>query len=247
MPEDGDDGLYGNISPGQQTPTGHAGAAHDTASRAADAYTPHDSTAYAQGSNSQETERREAMEYWGQMINPDKSASTKLDALLRGIANYIRNTFSPTDSPDLMPEQLAAFYRHIGANFDVFFIDMTPKDIGCTYTAMYCMHSLQPPPPSSSSPADYYAAPTVPALKTIGFVKWQMIMLLLAPAEHVAFLQTALRICDIRHPVDNSPFPKILPEELFPRTPDPKIKDWYDTVHTALQAKIQGLPSHEEL
>jgi len=37
----------------------------------------------------QRVERREAMQYWGYLVKPNKCGSVKLDRLLAGIATYI--------------------------------------------------------------------------------------------------------------------------------------------------------------
>ena len=36
-----------------------------------------------------ESEKREALQYWGDLIRPDKCGTEKLDRLLKGVAKYI--------------------------------------------------------------------------------------------------------------------------------------------------------------
>lgn len=43
-------------------------------------------------------ERREALQYWGYLIQPNKHATDKLDRLLRGIANYVVSSRCISDS-----------------------------------------------------------------------------------------------------------------------------------------------------
>ena len=93
---------------------------------------------------------------------------------------------------------------------------------------------MQPPRASTS-----YSSPSVPALKTKGFVTWQTIQLLLGPEEHVPFLQRAVSEFDIIDPVDHTQFPKVLPKECFPSRPDAAMTRWYEDVSRRLQMEAQ--------
>lgn len=42
-----------------------------------------------QDADAKRVEHREAMQYWGYLVKPDKCGSEKLDCLLAGIADYI--------------------------------------------------------------------------------------------------------------------------------------------------------------
>jgi len=141
------------------------------------------------------------------------------------------------DCPDLTPTQLADFYRAVGGNYDVLFVETQPSSISFIYKALGCLHSIQP-----RDETDGHATPCIPALKSKGFVTWQTIQLLLGPEEHVPFLQNAVAQFDIVDPVTGEVFPKILPEEAFPREPDPAMLKWYDQVHDKLQQDLQQSP-----
>ena len=141
------------------------------------------------------------------------------------------------DCSDLTPEQLAAFYRAVGGNYDVLFIETQPSSISFIYKALGCLHSIQP-----KDESDGHAIPSIPALKPKGFVAWQTIQLLLGPEEHVPFLQNAVAQFDILNPKTGEKFPKVLPDEAFPKDPDPAMLEWYDQVHDKLQQDLQNSP-----
>lgn len=71
-------------------------------------------------------------------------------------------------------------------------------------------------------------------MKHQGYVTWQTIQLLLAPDEHVPFLQRAVQRFDIINPQDGSQFPKVLPAAAFPSKPDEEMLDWFDEVNERL-------------
>src|SRR5262245_54932226 len=85
-------------------------------------------------------------------------------------------SFEPGESPDLTPTQIAAFYRAVGGNYDVLFVETPPTSISFIYRSLGAFHSLQPAPDD-----DGYGNPTIPALNKRGFVTWQTIQLLLGP------------------------------------------------------------------
>ncbi|KAH7406613.1 hypothetical protein DE146DRAFT_777959 [Phaeosphaeria sp. MPI-PUGE-AT-0046c] len=173
---------------------------------------------------------REAYEYWGYLLKSDKCGTPLLDRLLKGIAQVISNKFEPSDSPDLTPSQIAAWYRDVGGNYDVLFKDTPPSSIAFIYRSLGAFHSLQPAPAD-----DGYQTPAVPALKKQGFVTWQTIQLLLGPEEHVPFLQKAVEKYDVVDPDSGAIFPKVLPKECFPDKPDDAMETWYEEVAARLK------------
>ncbi|EMD88412.1 hypothetical protein COCC4DRAFT_149663 [Bipolaris maydis ATCC 48331] len=177
---------------------------------------------------------REAYDYWGYLFQEDKCGTRKLDGLLRGIAEVISNKFEPSDSPDLTPSQIAAWYRSVGGDYDVLFTDTPPSSIAFIYRSLGAYHSLQP-----AADDDGYSSPTIPALKKQGFVTWQTIQLLLGPEEHVPFLQRAVELDDIPDPETGNPFPKILPKECFPDKPDDAMEAWYHNVAARLKKEAE--------
>ncbi|KAF2263566.1 hypothetical protein CC78DRAFT_518195 [Lojkania enalia] len=189
----------------------------------------------------EEAAHKEACQYWGYLIQEDKCGTETLDRLLRGIAEVISKQFEPTDSPDLTPAQLAAFYRAVGGNYDVLFIETPASSISFIYRSLGALHSLQPTPDD-----DGYGSPTVPALKKKGFVIWQTIQLLLGPEEHVPFLQSAVAQFDVKDPETGADFPKILPKECFPDKPDDAMEAWYEGVAERLKKEAEEDAAEKE-
>jgi hypothetical protein len=138
--------------------------------------------------------------------------------------------FEPSDSPDLTPSQIAAWYRDVGGNYDVLFKETPPSSIAFIYRSLGAFHSLQPAPTD-----DGYSTPAVPALKKQGFVTWQTIQLLLGPEDHVPFLQRAVQKYDVRDLESGAIFPKVLPKECFPDKPDDAMETWYEGVADRLK------------
>ncbi|KAL4911834.1 major facilitator superfamily domain-containing protein [Aspergillus aurantiobrunneus] len=160
-------------------------------------------------------------EFWGMLINPDKSPSPLLEQLCLGIAQVI-TTFDNYAIPDLTPERLAAYYRKVGGNYDVLFLETKPSALSFIYQRLGCFHSIQPS-------ADPYKPPSIPALQPHGFVRWQTIQILLDPDEHVSYLQNAVERWDIFSP-NGALFPKVIPRDAFPAEPDPEMIQWHETV-----------------
>ncbi|KAL4762301.1 uncharacterized protein BDW70DRAFT_30680 [Aspergillus foveolatus] len=160
-------------------------------------------------------------EFWGVLINPDKSPSPLLEQLCLGIAQLM-TTFDNLPIADLTPARLAQFYRKVGGNYDVLFLETKPSALSFIYQRLGCFHSIQP----SSDP---YKPPSIPALQPHGFVRWQTIQLLLDPDEHVSYLQNAVERWDIFSP-NGTLFPKTIPREAFPAEPDPEMIQWHETV-----------------
>ncbi|KAH7355700.1 hypothetical protein BKA66DRAFT_271263 [Pyrenochaeta sp. MPI-SDFR-AT-0127] len=177
---------------------------------------------------------REAYDYWGYLFKKDKCGTPLLDRLLKGIAEVISKKFEPSDSPDLTPSQIAAWYRHVGGDYDVLFTETPPSSIAFIYRSLGAFHSLQPAPKD-----DGYGSPTIPALKKQGFVTWQTIQLLLGPEEHVPYLQRAVEQDDVIDPETGGTFPKVLPKECFPDRPDDAMEKWYQGVAARLKREAE--------
>ncbi|KAF2875979.1 hypothetical protein BDV95DRAFT_484411, partial [Massariosphaeria phaeospora] len=184
---------------------------------------------------------KEACQYWGYLIKDDKCGTAQLDRLLRGIARVISKQSGPGDSPDLTPSQIANFYRSVGGDYDVLFLETPPASISFIYRSLGAFHSLQPAPND-----DGYSTPTIPALKPRGFVTWQTIQILLGPEEHVPFLQKAVAQFDVLDPETNTLFPKILPKECFPEKPDDAMEEWYQGVAERLRKDAEEDVSDKE-
>ncbi|KAF1350241.1 hypothetical protein BDV97DRAFT_295749, partial [Delphinella strobiligena] len=179
----------------------------------------------------------ESEQYWGYMINPDRTGTNNFKNLLRGLHNQISSTFEPYDSSDLTPTQLARFYRACHGNYDQLFLSTPPATIAFIYKSLGCSHSLQPHPISLAEPR--YSDPVIPALKAEGWIVWSTIQLLLAPDEHADFLRHAVSKWDIKIPGTDDTFPKMLPRSCFPPTPDPTMQAWYDTMTERLRKEAE--------
>ncbi|KAF7592135.1 hypothetical protein BBP40_000683, partial [Aspergillus hancockii] len=156
----------------------------------------------------------EGADCWGVLINPDKSPTPLLELLCLGIAQ-VMTTFDEFATTDLTPDRLAAFYRKVGGNYDVLFLDTRPSALSFIYQRLGCFHSIQPT-------NDPYKPPSIPALQPNGFVRWQTIQLLLDPDEHSRWLQNAVELWDIETP-NGGTFPKLIPRDAFPAEPDPEM------------------------
>ena len=111
-----------------------------------------------------------------------------------------------SDNPDLTPTQLAHFYRDLHGNYDQLFLGTPHESVAFIYKSLGCLHSLQP---QAFTHSTAFTDPTVPALKTEGWIMWQTIQLLLGPAEHSEFMREAVQKWDIRDPATGTVFPKI--------------------------------------
>ena len=139
---------------------------------------------------------------------------------------------------------MAAFYRLVGGDYDVLFLETQHPSLSFIYQSLGCYHTLQPQ-------ADPYTAPTVPALTPQGFVRWQTVQLLLEPEEHVPLLQTAVKRFDISNPTDGTTFPGWLPREALPSKPDREMIQWHETVSQRLSlearaTQIRSIPSSHQ-
>ncbi|KAL1635284.1 hypothetical protein SLS58_010321 [Diplodia intermedia] len=205
-------------------------------------------------STSPDAATKEAQQFWGYLFRPDKRGTDLLNRLLAGIAIYVvrprpllaahreltnrcqAGHFGPTeDCADITPTQLAGFYKAVGGDYDVLFVETPAPSVAFIYKSLGCLHSLQP-----GREADGYTIPTIPALKRKGFITWQTIQLLLGPDEHVPFLQGAVEKFDIVDPSTGQVFPKLLPKESFPDRPDEDMLRWYESVSTRLREECEA-------
>ncbi|KAE8406267.1 hypothetical protein BDV37DRAFT_243553 [Aspergillus pseudonomiae] len=163
----------------------------------------------------------EGADFWGVLINADKSPTPLLEQLCLGIAQ-VMTSFDEFATTDLTPDRLAAFYRKVGGNYDVLFLQTRPSALSFIYQRLGCFHSIQPT-------NDPYKPPSIPALQPNGFVRWQTIQLLLDPDEHSRWLQNAVDLWDIETP-NGGIFPKVIPRGAFPAEPDPEMVQWHEEV-----------------
>ncbi|KAK4626904.1 hypothetical protein CLAFUW4_04043 [Fulvia fulva] len=187
---------------------------------------------------------REAYEYWGYLFKPDKTGTDKLKSLLRGLKDAMNAKYEPSDQPDLTPSQLASFYRDLHGNYDQLFLGTPNESIAFIYKSLGCLHSLQPP---AYTHASAFTDPTVPALKTEGWIMWQTIQLLLGPEEHAAFLREAVQIFDVKDHDTGEAFPKILPRQCFPLEPDKHMVAWYEGVSERLRREAEDEEKHKQI
>ncbi|KFY12490.1 hypothetical protein V492_03840, partial [Pseudogymnoascus sp. VKM F-4246] len=162
-----------------------------------------------------------AAAYYGDLLDSEKKPSRVMVALLTGIAKYIVKNLGDKDTKCLTPPKLAAFYKAVGGNYDSVFIDLPNPQISFIYQSIGCQHTLQPTP-------DDFHPPTIPALTTRGFVRWQTIEILLDPSGHVPFLQRAVHDFPILNPETGDRFPVDLPASCLPQEPDKAIEKWHN-------------------
>ncbi|RAL59955.1 hypothetical protein DID88_000581 [Monilinia fructigena] len=106
--------------------------------------------------------------FYGYLFDADKSPTPVLNALLRGIANYIIENVGSKEDQFLTPEKLALFYKAVGGNYDSLFVETTHPSISWIYASIGCQHALNPT-------KDDFAPPSIPCLTVRGFVRWQSI------------------------------------------------------------------------
>ncbi|KAI5279875.1 hypothetical protein KEM54_003991, partial [Ascosphaera aggregata] len=116
---------------------------------------------------------------------------------------------------------MATYYRLVGEDFDTTFLDTAPESLAYIYQMLGCYYSLQPTGLSAHRP------PTVPALLPSGFLRWQLVQILLCPAVHAKCLQRAVQKFSIIDPVTTRPFPSNLPDEVLPSEPDQAMTAWH--------------------
>ncbi|KAA8574886.1 hypothetical protein EYC84_004127 [Monilinia fructicola] len=185
----------------------------------------------------EKTPNVEPKEFYGYLFDANKSPTPVLNALLRGIANYIIENVGSKEDQFLTPEKLALFYKAVGGNYDSLFVETTHPSISWIYASIGCQHALNPT-------KDDFAPPSIPCLTVRGFVRWQSIEVLLGPEEHVSFIQTAVRDFEIKHPDTGERFPTELPKEAFPLVPDPEIEKWHRSCAEKLRRRAS--PDDEE-
>jgi hypothetical protein len=117
------------------------------------------------------------------------------------------------------------------------FVDVPHPSISWIYASIGCQHTLQPT-------NDEYKPPSIPALTTKGFVRWQSIEILLGPEEHVPFIQFAVINFGIKNPDTGEPFPKELHKESFPARADPEIEKWHN--QCAEKLRQQATPNEDD-
>ncbi|SMY18674.1 unnamed protein product [Zymoseptoria tritici ST99CH_1A5] len=191
-----------------------------------------------------DVENREAYEYWGYLFKSDKTGTDKLKALLRGLKQVMNDKYETSDQPDLTPNQLAHFYRDLHGNYDQLFLGTPHESIAFIYKSLGCLHSLQP---AHHTHATAFTDPTVPALKTEGWIMWQTIQVLLGPEEHSTFLREAVEQWDVKDVQTGESFPKILPRECFPREPDRHMVAWYEGVSERLRREAEEEEKHKQV
>ena len=189
-----------------------------------------------------EIENREAHEFWGYLFKPDKTGTDKLRSLLSGLKEVMNTNNERSDNPDLTPNQLAHFYRELHGNYDQLFLGTPSESIAFIYKSLGCLHSLQP-----LSHSKAFTDPTVPALKTEGWIMWQTIQLLLGPEEHSSFLMEAVQKWDVIDPSTGEVFPKILPRQCFPLEPDKHMAAWYEGVSERLRREAEDEERQREM
>jgi hypothetical protein len=128
----------------------------------------------------------------------------------------------PKGTKELTPEKMAAYYRAVGGNYDNLFLKTPHSSLSFIYQQLGCFHTLQ-------NTENAFEAPSIPALRPCGFVRWQTIQILLSPDQNFGYLQEALQRYDIP-PSGSVTFPKVLPREAFPTSPDKEMVKWHDSV-----------------
>jgi hypothetical protein len=108
---------------------------------------------------------------------------------------------------------------------------MPHQSISFIYQVQSCQHAL--------ISADDSALPTIPALTTNGFVRWQAIQILLDPRNQVPVIQYAVQNWKLKHPDDGTPFPTHLPSTAFPAETDPDTDFWHQGCANALRVQAR--------
>lgn len=76
---------------------------------------------------------------------------------------------------------------------------------------------------------------------------WQTIQLLLGPEEHSSFLMEAVQRWDVKDPITDEVFPKVLPRECFPAVPDKHMIAWYEGVSERLRREAEEEERQREI
>ncbi|KAI4593529.1 hypothetical protein KJ359_009215 [Pestalotiopsis sp. 9143b] len=158
--------------------------------------------------------------FYGYLFNKDRTVKPLLDDLLRAIGKYIETEIGDKNRHVLDKAKLAAFYKAVGGDYDSLFVKAPDKSISYIWQALGVQHTLQPTD-------NDFEPPSIPALTSKGFARWQSLQILLGPEEHVPFIQYAVRNWRLKHPVTGVPFPPDLPADAFPKVCDPEIDRWH--------------------
>lgn len=137
----------------------------------------------------------------------------------------------------LLPSSSYLLARLTLCHVTALFVDVPSPSISWIYASIGCQHTLQPT-------ADDFQPPSIPALTTRGFVRWQSIEILLGPEEHVPFIQTAVRNFAIKNPDTGEPFPVDLPTGAFPLVADKDIEKWHN--NCAEKLRQRATPNEED-
>lgn len=123
-----------------------------------------------------------------------------------------------------------------GSLFTALF-DKDDHTISSMWQLTGCQHSLQPTD-------NDYAPPSIPALTSRGFSRWESLEILLGPEEHVPFLQYAVKNWNLKNLETGEVFPSDLPKNVFPAQPDPDVDRWHEDCAANLwkEASSEDLP-----
>lgn len=166
------------------------------------------------------------------MYEKDKSPSKLLDALLRSISRHIILEIGDKNVCHLTPEKLAAFYKAVGGDYDSLF-EMPHESISYIWQVTGCQHTMQPT-------ANDFEPPSIPALTSRGFSRWESLEILLGPEEHVPFLQFAVKNWQLKHPETGQEFPPELPPTVFPSQPDAEVDRWHKSCAEKLRKEANA-------
>lgn len=158
------------------------------------------------------------------MFEDDKRPTQQLDALLRAVAAHISRNIGDSCELSLTPTKLAAFYKAVGGDYDSLFIQRDHTAISFMWQVTGCQHHLIQ---DIHAEKPDYAPPTVPALTSTGFSRWESLEILLGPEEHVPFIQYAVKNWNLKHPGTGEDFPSDLPSNVFPTEPDAAVDSWH--------------------
>jgi hypothetical protein len=114
---------------------------------------------------------------------------------------------------------------------------MPAQSISFIYQVQGCQHVLVQPGSDTE-------APTIPALTTKGFVRWQSIQILLEPQTHAPIMQFAVKHWSLKNPDDGTLFPADLPKEAFPLETDADTDKWHQ--ECAVRLREQATPKEEQ-
>ncbi|KAK4455306.1 hypothetical protein QBC34DRAFT_66926 [Podospora aff. communis PSN243] len=184
----------------------------------------------------QQAQERSSQKFYGYLFEaaePFPRPTPILVDLLRAIALHIRREFNDNSFSEtfLTPGMLSSFYKAAGHDYDGLFVYMPHQSISFIYRVQSCQHAL--------ISADDSAPPSIPALTTNGFVRWQAIQILLDPQNHVPVMQYAAKNWNLKHPDDETLFPTLLPSSAFPAETDPDTDVWHQRCADTLREQAR--------